>query len=244
MLRRGHDPLTAPFDLSAWERVRAMVDFLNRNGVEVRRFLARDAGKVAPGKVLDFRSPRSRLHAKAYLFTGADGEFDRDRLRSLLDRLRWLDELWAERGDPRAQVLLALLEKLPKTNEHGLPTEVALFTSYRDTAEHQFRQLGGKSDDLKTSFRVRSNLADGRWMALLTGNDNRQRRRTVLKHFAPLATFRDAEPLDRLPSLRRSAHSGTKTYTSSSPPTCFPKARTSRMPSSSSTMTCPGTRSG
>ncbi|RLC91081.1 MAG: hypothetical protein DRI39_10790, partial [Chloroflexi bacterium] len=123
-------------------------------------------------------------------------EFDRDRLRTLLDRLRWLDEMWAEKGDPKAQAVRALLEKLPRTDQHGIPTKVALFTSYRDTAEHLFRQFGGEVEALKASFRVRSNLSDRRWMALLTGSDNQQRRRTVLEHFAPLATYRETEPLD------------------------------------------------
>ncbi|MDP2953268.1 MAG: phospholipase D-like domain-containing protein, partial [Chloroflexota bacterium] len=69
LLRRGLDPSKDPFDLSAWERVRILVDFLRKNGVEVRRFLGNDVEKVVPGKVLDYRSP-TRLHAKAYLFTG------------------------------------------------------------------------------------------------------------------------------------------------------------------------------
>jgi len=125
-----------------------------------------------------------------------DVQFDRDRLQGLRERLRWLHEMWADKGDPKAQVVKELLEKLPKTDQHGVPTKVALFTSYRDTADHLFRQLGGKLDDLKRDFRVRSNLADGRWMALLTGNDNQQRRRIVLEHFAPVAFHREAEPLD------------------------------------------------
>lgn len=123
-------------------------------------------------------------------------KYDRDRLRGLSDRLRWLDELWVGQGDPKAQALRELLEKLPKTDEHGVPTKVALFTSYRDTAVHLFRQFGGSPEDLGSDFRVRSKLTDRRWMAMLTGSDNQQRRRTVLEHFAPLATFRDAEPLD------------------------------------------------
>lgn len=123
-------------------------------------------------------------------------ELDRDRLQSLLDRLRWLDEMWAEQGDPKAQAVRDLLEKLPKTDQHGLPTKVALFTSYRDTAQHLFQQFGGKLEDLKSNFRIQGSLSDHRWMALLTGNDNQQRRRTVLEHFAPLAAYRDAEPLD------------------------------------------------
>ncbi|RLC92655.1 MAG: hypothetical protein DRI39_07960, partial [Chloroflexi bacterium] len=75
LLRRGEGLATGAFDLSAWERVRALVDFLRQESVEVRRFLGEDAGKVAPGQVLDYRSPHTRLHAKAYLFTGELGRY-------------------------------------------------------------------------------------------------------------------------------------------------------------------------
>jgi hypothetical protein len=65
---------------------------------------------------------------------------------------------------------------------------------------HLFKQFSGKLEGLRNDFRVSSNLTDGRQMTLLTGSDNQPRRRTVLEHFAPLAMYRDAEPLD-VPSL-------------------------------------------
>ena len=52
-----------------------LVDFLSRDGVEVRRFLGTDAGNILPEKVLDHHSPRNRLHAKAYLFNGEMGQY-------------------------------------------------------------------------------------------------------------------------------------------------------------------------
>lgn len=70
LLRRGEDPAKSAFDLSAWERVRALVDFLRRDNVLIRRFLGADAGKVASGAVLDHTSSHAKLHAKAYLFSG------------------------------------------------------------------------------------------------------------------------------------------------------------------------------
>ena len=125
-----------------------------------------------------------------------DVEFDRDRLAVLLTRLDWLNEMQADQGDPKVLAVRQLLEKLPDMDAHGLPTKVALFTSYKDTAEYLFTQLGGDPAGLQSSHRVRSNLVDGRWMSLLTGRDNQDRRRTVLERFAPLATHRDSEPLD------------------------------------------------
>ena len=75
LLARGVTPEAGAFDLSAWERVTTLADFLRRNSVEVRRFLGSDKGKVLPEKVLDHRSPRNRLHAKAYLFSGEMGRY-------------------------------------------------------------------------------------------------------------------------------------------------------------------------
>ncbi len=75
LLERGEDKSREVFDLSAWERVKALVNFLKRDGVEVRRFLGNDVGKVAEGKVLDYQSSRTRLHAKAYLFSGEMANF-------------------------------------------------------------------------------------------------------------------------------------------------------------------------
>lgn len=125
-----------------------------------------------------------------------DVEEDRDRLQGLLERLHWLEEMWGSEGDPKAIVVRQLLESLPATDQHGLPTKVAIFTNYRDTAEYFFKQLGGDKDALKRDIRVRSNLKDGRWMSLLTGSDEQKRRLSVIEHFTPLAAHRETEPLD------------------------------------------------
>ena len=121
---------------------------------------------------------------------------DRDRLQTLLTRLQWLDEMLAEQGDPKAQAVRELLEGFPKEDAHGQPTKVALFTTYKDTAQHLFQHFGGNAESLKSGIRVQSNLKDGRWMSLLTGADDQPRRRAVLERFAPLATHRETEPLD------------------------------------------------
>jgi hypothetical protein len=70
LIERGEDKSREAFDLSAWERVSALASFLRRDGVAVRRFLGADVGKIAPGKVLDYASNKTRLHAKAYMFAG------------------------------------------------------------------------------------------------------------------------------------------------------------------------------
>jgi hypothetical protein len=71
-LEAGLQPdVTKAFNLQAWEKVRKLVGFLQRDGVEVRRFLADQAGKVPEGKVLSHETAsRVHLHAKAYLFSG------------------------------------------------------------------------------------------------------------------------------------------------------------------------------
>ncbi len=133
----------------------------------------------------------------------ADVEFDRDRLQTLLTRLQWLEEMLAEQGDPKAQAVRKLLEGLPKEDDHGQPTKVALFTTYKDTAQHLFKQFGGEVDSLKSDVRVQSNLKDAQWMSLLTGGDDQNRRRSVLERFAPLAAHRETEPLDDPALLRK-----------------------------------------
>ena len=96
-----------------------------------------------------------------------------------------------------------LLEGLPKEDDHGHPTKVALFTTYKDTAQHLFQQFGGDTESLKKGVRVQSNLEDGRWMSLLTGGDDHGRRRAVLERFAPLAAHRETEPSDDPALLRK-----------------------------------------
>ena len=130
-----------------------------------------------------------------------DAAADRDRLAGLLSNLEWLDQMLAEQGDPKAQAVRCLLECLPSQDANGQPTKVALFTTYKDTAEHLFRQFGGDPQEVPgNNFRVASNLTDQRPMSLLTGSVNQNRRRTVIEHFAPLAVHRETEPLDD-PSL-------------------------------------------
>ena len=133
----------------------------------------------------------------------ADVEFDRDRLQTLLTRLQWLEEMLAEQGDPKAQAVRRLLEGLPKEDNHGHPTKVALFTTYKDTAQHLFQQFGGDAESLKSGVRVQSNLKDGRWMSLLTGEDDQGRRRAVLERFAPIAAHRATEASDDPALLRK-----------------------------------------
>ena len=125
-----------------------------------------------------------------------DVQADRDRLQTLLTRLQWLEAMLADQGDPKAQAVRELLEGLPKEDAHGNPTKVALFTSYKDTADHLFKQFGGNSKALETELRAKSNLTDGRWVSLLTGAADQNRRRAVLERFAPLATHRETEALD------------------------------------------------
>ena len=125
-----------------------------------------------------------------------DVQADRDRLQTLLTRLQWLEEMLADQGDPKAQAVRELLEGLPKNDAHGNPTKVALFTSYKDTADHLFKQFGGNAKALETELRAKSNLTDGRWVSLLTGAADQNRRRAILERFAPLATHRETEALD------------------------------------------------
>jgi len=123
-------------------------------------------------------------------------EEDRNRLKGLLDKLRWLEEMWGTQGDPKVCAVRELLDSLPEKDQHGERSKVAIFTNYKDTAEYLFKQLGGDKQELKQKFRFRSNLKREQWMSVLTGGDDQKRRLTVLEHFAPLAALRDVEPID------------------------------------------------
>ena len=131
LLARGVTPEAAAFDLSAWERVTALADFMRRDDVQIRRFLGSEVGMVLPEKVLDFRSPRNRLHAKAYLFRGemerytavgssnltksglsANSElnlatYDSDLAAQLEG---WFDDKWEQGQDCKAQFIQRLEE--------------------------------------------------------------------------------------------------------------------------------------
>ncbi|MGE0598196.1 MAG: SNF2-related protein [Dehalococcoidia bacterium] len=121
---------------------------------------------------------------------------DRDRLAGLLQSLEATEVQWEQGNDPKLQALRALLESLPATDRHGVPTKVVLFTNYKDTADYIFKQLGGPRGYRQQSRRVASNLSDHRWMALLTGADDHRRRAEVLQYFAPLAFHRETEAPD------------------------------------------------
>lgn len=121
---------------------------------------------------------------------------DRDRLAALLKSLEATEAQWEQGNDPKLQALRTLLESLPATDRHGVPTKVVLFTNYKDTADYIFKQLGGPADYRQRVRRVASNLRDHRWMALLTGADDHKRRAEVLQYFAPLAFHRETEAPD------------------------------------------------
>lgn len=125
-----------------------------------------------------------------------DVRSDREMLGNLLQRLTWLESMWGTEGDPKLKALRELLEGLPATDAQGVPTKVALFTNYKDTAQYLFRGLGGDDEALSKDIRVQSNLQDRRSMSLLTGGDDQKRRQRVLEHFAPLAAHRQNEPID------------------------------------------------
>ena len=67
----------AAFDLSAWERVTALADFLRRDSVEVQSdFLGVRKGQGPARKGAGPTAlPGNRLHAKAYLFSGEMGRY-------------------------------------------------------------------------------------------------------------------------------------------------------------------------
>lgn len=122
---------------------------------------------------------------------------DRDRLQQLLTRLEETQARWEAGNDPKLQALRTLLQALPATDRHGVPTKVVIFTNYKDTAEYIFRQLGGPGDFREQGLRrVSTNLRADRWMALLTGADDQKRRTDILQYFAPLAFHRETEPPD------------------------------------------------
>jgi Helicase conserved C-terminal domain/SNF2-related domain/PLD-like domain len=76
LLESGDETATNVFSLNSWEKVRALVQFLQRDGVELRRYLADKAGKIPPGQVLSHKTAsKVRLHAKSYLFRGASESF-------------------------------------------------------------------------------------------------------------------------------------------------------------------------
>lgn len=207
--------------------VRSMVEYLDLFLVELDRgrvLTPRDAqrlraalGGSLPDEALDDEETRRATRRGETMLAAPAAADQRERLRSAAaadrDRLaRLLAELeqrqaqWTGFDDPKLLALRHHLESLPPTDRHGVPTKVVLFTNYKDTADYIFQALGGsESYGSDGALRVRSNLADGRWMARLTGDDKRERRQNVLRYFAPLAFNREAEPIDDPELLRRIA---------------------------------------
>ncbi len=132
--------------------------------------------------------------AQRKLLRGAVAQ-DRERLAALLAELEAREAQWVEQEDPKLAALRRLLESLPPVDRHGVPAKVVLFTNYKDTADYIFRALGGDAGT-PGQRRWRSNLANGRWMAELTGGDDQRRRQEVLSYFAPLAFNRETEAVD------------------------------------------------
>lgn len=148
------DKVFETFSIGAWTKVRELVNFLRRDGVEVRRFLADKAGKVEAGKVLSRETAsKIRLHAKTYIFRG-DGEafaavgssnltkgglndnielnlatYD-DGLAEQLEE--WFDGKWLQGQDCREE-FVRLLEQCVLFGKHYTPWQVfvkALFAAY------------------------------------------------------------------------------------------------------------------
>jgi hypothetical protein len=135
--------------------------------------------------------PQQRALLRAHV------EEDRTWLAMLLGQLETRQAAWHAAEDPKLAALRAVLEGLPPTDAQGVPTKAVIFTNYKDTADYLFRSLGGGPETgAGAPHRWRSNLKDGRWLAKLTGADNRQRRAEVLSYFAPLAASREAEAPD------------------------------------------------
>ena len=92
----------------------------------------------------------------------ADVTADRSRLAALQERLRWLATLWGTEGDPKIAAVRALLDGLPPTDAHGLPTKVVLFSNYRDTALHVFPLAGRRSRGVQRRRRAARAQQPGR----------------------------------------------------------------------------------
>lgn len=76
LIESGDEKALKVFSLASWEKVRALVQFLQRDGIELRRYLADKAGKIPPGQVLSHKTAsKVRLHAKSYLFRGESETF-------------------------------------------------------------------------------------------------------------------------------------------------------------------------
>jgi len=150
---RDYESMKA-FNLASWEKVRQLVTFLERPGVEVARYLGDKAGQAEQGKVLDRETaPHVHLHAKAYLFKGEHeayaavgssnltkgGLSDNVELNATttdqetIGQLEaWFDRKWEEGQDCNAE-FIHLLEQCVLFGRRFTPWQVflkALHTAY------------------------------------------------------------------------------------------------------------------
>ena len=160
LLERGESPQVGAFDLSAWDRVTNLIRFLDKEGVEIRRFLGSETGMVLPERVLDHRSPSNRLHAKAYLFSGEasryaavgssnltkSGLLQNSELnlasydRELVAHLEgWFDEKW-ELGQDCKQQFIHQLEECVLFGRRFTPWQVMLKSLH--AAYGRFLEMG------------------------------------------------------------------------------------------------------
>jgi Helicase conserved C-terminal domain/PLD-like domain/SNF2-related domain len=156
LLNQGNvdEKIAETFSIASWTKVRELVQFLRRDGVEVRRFLADQAGKIEPGNVLSRETAsKVRLHAKAYVFRGDSQSFaavgssnlTRGGLNgnielnlasydaALATQLEeWFDGKWLQGQDCREE-FAKLLEQCVLFGKHYTPWQVfvkALFAAY------------------------------------------------------------------------------------------------------------------
>lgn len=135
------------FDLTAWHKVRELVQFLSRSQVEVRRYLGDLAGQVASGKVLSTTVTLSEhLHAKAYILrekTASYGVIGSSNLTkgglqnnieanlvtedsAVVDELDgWFDRKWA-RGQDCKDEFVRMLEECVLFGRRFYPWQVFL----------------------------------------------------------------------------------------------------------------------
>ena len=147
-------PLLKDFDLTAWDKVRALVEFLNRSGVEVARYLGPRWQKYEGQKVLGREAaPDVHLHAKAYIFRGPEKAYAAVGSSNLTkgglqnnvelnltttdeklvaDLEAWFDRKWQESLDCKEE-FIELLEDCVLFGRHFRPWQVfikALHTAY------------------------------------------------------------------------------------------------------------------
>lgn len=180
------DPETVhPFDLSAWEKVRGLVEFLERDGVEVRRFLGDRAGSVPAGQVLSHKTAsRVCLHAKAYLFRGPEAAYaavgssnltkggltENIELnlavsdeRLVTDLEAWFDGKW-EQGQDCGEEFIGLLEACVLFGRRFTPWQV--FIKALDAAYGRFLDYA-LTEDLAAKLAAFQQEAVSRCVALL-----------------------------------------------------------------------------